>query len=72
MPAVELLVHLAVVKTTLPDQSRSAQLESGVRRKAPAPFGRGKDGKVLPILTSGETYRKATRSVPTLRHPYYT
>jgi hypothetical protein len=41
MTAVELLVRLAVVKTTLPDQSRSAQLESGVRRKAPAPFGRG-------------------------------
>jgi len=41
MTAVELLVHLAVVKTNLPDQSRSAQLESGVRRKAPAPFGRG-------------------------------
>ena len=41
MMAVGLLVHLAVVKTTLPDQSRSAQLESGVRRKAPAPFGRG-------------------------------
>jgi hypothetical protein len=41
MTAVERLVHLAVVKTNLPDQSRSAQLESGVRRKAPAPFGRG-------------------------------
>ena len=41
MTAVELLVHLAVVKTNLPDQSRSAQLESGVRRKVPAPFGRG-------------------------------
>jgi hypothetical protein len=33
MTAVELLVRLAVVKTNLPDQSRSAQLESGVRRK---------------------------------------
>ena len=41
MTAVELLVHLAVVKTNLPDQSRSAQLESGVRRKAHAPFGAG-------------------------------
>ena len=29
MTAVELLVRLAVVKTNLPDQSRSAQLESG-------------------------------------------
>ena len=41
MTAVELLVRLAVVKTNLPDQSRSAQLESGVRRKAHAPFGAG-------------------------------
>jgi hypothetical protein len=41
MMAVELLVHLAVVKTNLLDQSRSAQLESGVRRKAHAPFGAG-------------------------------
>jgi len=41
MMAVELLVRLAVVKTNLPDQSRSAQLESGVRRKAHAPFGAG-------------------------------
>ena len=41
MTAVELLVRLAVVKTNLPDQSRSAQLESGVRRKAHAPVGAG-------------------------------
>jgi hypothetical protein len=41
MTAVELLVRLAVGKTNLPDQSRSAQLESGVRRKAHAPFGAG-------------------------------
>src|SRR6266850_2925357 len=41
MMAVELLVHLAVVKTNLLDQSRSVQLESGVRRKAHAPFGAG-------------------------------
>ena len=41
MRAVELLVRLAVVKTNLPDQSRSTQLESGVRRKAHAPFGAG-------------------------------
>ena len=31
MIAAMLLVHLAVVKTNLPDQSRSAQLESAVR-----------------------------------------
>ena len=41
MTAACLLVRLAVVETNLPDQSHSAQLESGVRRKAPAPFGRG-------------------------------
>src|SRR6185369_14588910 len=41
LTAVELRVRLAVVKTTLPDQSRSAQLQSGVRRKAHAPFGAG-------------------------------
>ena len=41
MMAVELLVPLAVVKTNLLDQSRSVQLESGVRRKAHAPFGAG-------------------------------
>jgi hypothetical protein len=31
MTAGSLLVRLAVVKTNLPDQSRSAELESGVR-----------------------------------------
>ena len=56
MTAVELLVHLAVVKTTLPDQSRSAQLESGVRRKAPAPFGRGErlQSPTYPYRGSGD------------------
>ena len=55
MTAVERLVHLAVVETTLPDQSRSAQLESGVRRKAPAPFGRGE-------RLQGLTYPYSARS----------
>jgi hypothetical protein len=50
MTAACLLVRLAVVETKLPDQSHSAHLESGVRRKAPEPFGRGKDCKVLSIL----------------------
>jgi hypothetical protein len=33
------------------ERSRIMTLESGGRCKAPAPFGRGKDCKVLPILT---------------------
>ena len=33
------------------ERSQTIALESGVRRKTPAPFGRGKDCKVLPILT---------------------
>ena len=52
-----LLVRLAVVRTNLPDQSRSAQLESGVRRKAPAPFGRGErlQSPTYPYRDGGDT-----------------
>lgn len=41
MTAAMLLVRLAIVRINLLDQSRLAQLESGVRRKAHAPFGAG-------------------------------
>ena len=56
MTAVELLVPLAVVRTNLPDQSRSAQLESGVHRKVPAPFGRGErlQSPTYPYRDSGD------------------
>jgi len=51
--------------TNPPFQSRQAQLESGVRGNVPAPFGAGERLQGPTYRYHGETYRKATRPVPT-------
>jgi hypothetical protein len=48
-----------------PFQSQQAQLESGVRGNVPAPFGAGERLQGPTYRYHGETYRKATRPVPT-------